>query len=515
MIEPAKKPSTRKPTVRKTAEKASIQKAPSQKALIQKVNIAILGAGFAGIGAAIRFKEAGITDFVVLEKASEIGGVWRENTYPGCACDVPSALYSYSFAPNPKWSRVFAEQAEIKAYLQDTAQRFGVMQYIQLNREMLDSRWDDDAKHWVVETNAGVYHAKFILGACGPMHEPVYPKIKGLDTFTGETFHSARWNHDYDLQGKRVAVIGTGASAIQFVPQIQPKVAKLTLIQRTPQWILPKMDQPLPVAAQAIFKLLPLTQQVMRGGIYGVFEALNGSMQHPQLMKQIQRLALFNLKRTVKDPVLREKLMPDFIIGCKRILQSNNWYPALTQSNVDVVRSGVKEIQGNVITASDGSQHEVDAIIYGTGFEISQPSMLKHIYGRGGRSLADVWQGSPIGYMGTMTAGCPNAFLMFGPNLAVSSSALIIIEAQLNYIIDALKQVDAQQITTIEVDPQRQESFNIIVQDALKDSVWNTGGCSSYFIDVNGRNSTLWPWTTFEMRKQLSRFHLNEYLVNA
>lgn len=518
MTEPVKNPSTRpastrKPSVRKLT--SPVTKKPNPKTPVQTVNIAVLGAGFAGIGAAIRFKEAGITDFVVLEKASEIGGVWRENTYPGCACDVPSALYSYSFAPNPKWSRVFAEQAEIKTYLQDTAQRFGVMQYIHLNREMLDSTWDDEAKHWVVETNAGVYHARFILGACGPMHEPVYPKIKGLDTFAGVTFHSARWNHEYDLKGKRVAVIGTGASAIQFVPQIQPQVAKLTLIQRTPQWVLPKMDQPLPAVAQALFKLLPVTQQMMRGGIYGVFEALNGSMQHPQLMKQIQRLALFNLKRTVKDPVLLQKLMPDFIIGCKRVLQSNNWYPTLVQPNVDVIKTGVSEIQGNTITASDGSQHEVDAIIFGTGFEISQPSMLKHIHGRGGRSLADVWQGSPIGYMGTMTAGCPNAFLMFGPNLAVSSSALIIIEAQLNYIIDALKQVKAQQIATIEVDPQRQESFNIVVQDALKDSVWNTGGCSSYFIDVNGRNSTLWPWSTFEMRKQLSHFKLDEYIVNA
>lgn len=481
---------------------------------VRYVEIAILGAGFAGIGAAIRFQQAGITDFVVLEKASEIGGVWRENTYPGCACDVPSALYSYSFAPNPNWSRMFAEQAEIKAYLQDTAERFGVMPYVKLHHEMLDSSWDDMQKHWVVQTNAGVFLARFIVMACGPMHEPVYPNIKGLKKFKGMTFHSAGWRHDYDLQGKRVAVIGTGASAIQFVPKIQPQVAKLILIQRTPQWVLPKLDQELPKIAQTIFKHAPVTQKTLRGTVYGVFETLNGSMQHPQLMKKIQRLATFNINRAIKSNELRSKLTPDFIIGCKRILQSNDWYPALVRPNVDIVHSGVSEIQGNTIIASDGTTHDVDAIILATGFEVTTPQVSHRVRGRSGQSMAEVWQGSPEGYMGTMTAGCPNAFLMFGPNLAVSSSAVIIIEAQLNYILDALKQVHQHKIKTIDVDPESQVQFNRKVQDALQDSVWNTGGCQSYFIDVNGRNSTIWPWSTFEMRHQLSRFDLSQYIVN-
>ncbi|GAC1373078.1 MAG: NAD(P)/FAD-dependent oxidoreductase [Aquirhabdus sp.] len=487
---------------------------PELATAVRHVEIAVLGAGFAGIGAAIRFIQAGITDFVVLEKASEIGGVWRENTYPGCACDVPSALYSYSFAPNPHWSRMFAEQAEIKAYIKDTAERFGVMPYVKLNHEMLESTWDNEQKHWVVQTSAGVFFARFVVMACGPMHEPVYPNIKGLKSFKGMTFHSACWRHDYNLQGKRVAVIGTGASAIQFVPKIQPQVAKLTLIQRTPQWVLPKLDQVLPKTAQTIFKYVPLTQQTLRGGIYGIFETLNGSMQHPQLMKKIQRLAIYNINRAVKDEELRNKLMPDFIIGCKRILQSNDWYPALVQPNVDVVRSGIQEIKGNTVITSDGSKHEVDAIILATGFEISTPQVLSRVRGRSGQTVAEVWQGSPEGYMGTMTVDCPNAFLMFGPNLGVSSSAFIIIEAQLNYILDALRQVHAQKIKTIEVDPENQIQFNRKVQDALQDSVWNTGGCQSYFIDANGRNSTIWPWSTFEMRYQLSRFDLSQYIVN-
>lgn len=481
---------------------------------VRHVEVAVLGAGFAGIGAAIRFKQAGITDFVVLEKASEIGGVWRENTYPGCACDVPSALYSYSFAPNPHWSRMFAEQAEIKAYIKDTAERYGVMPFVELNHEMLETTWDNKQKHWIVKTNAGVFFARFVVMACGPMHEPVYPDIKGLKTFKGMTFHSAGWRHDYDLQGKRVAVIGTGASAIQFVPKIQPQVGKLTLIQRTPQWVLPKLDQALPKVAQTLFKHVPFTQQTLRGGVYGIFETLNGSMQHPQLMKKIQRLALYNLNRAVPDEELRNKLMPDFIIGCKRILQSNDWYPALVQPNVDVVRSGIREIKGNTIITSDGGTHEVDAIILATGFEISAPQVLNRVRGRSGKTIAELWQGSPEGYMGTMTADCPNGFLMFGPNLAVSSSAFIIIEAQLNYIVDALKQVRAQKIKTIEVDPENQQEFNLKVQDALQDSVWNTGGCQSYFIDANGRNSTIWPWSTFEMRHQLRHFDLSQYIVD-
>ena len=477
--------------------------------------VIVIGSGFAGLGAAIKLREAGINDFIVLEKANELGGVWRENTYPGCACDVPSLLYSYSFAPNPHWSRVFAEQAEIKAYLQKVAQDYGVIPHIYMQQEMLDAAWDNQENLWRVKTQDQEYQARFVIMACGPMHEPVYPKIKGLADFKGTIFHSARWRHDYDLTGKRVAVIGTGASAIQFVPKIQPKVAELVLFQRTPQWILPKLDQALPPIAQKLFKHLPLTQLAMRGAIYTVFETLNGGMHHPNVMKQFQRLALFNLHKTVKDPVLRKKLTPNFIIGCKRVLQSNEWYPAMIQPNVTHVFEGVKEIKAHSIVGDDGVQRPVDAIILGTGFEISAPPIAQRVRGVTGKSMAEVWQGSPEGYMGTMVAGCPNGFLMFGPNLAVSSSAFLIIEAQLTYIVDALKQAEQYGLVKIEVDPVRQQQFNQTVQAALQNTVWNKGGCQSYFIDVNGRNSTLWPWSTIEMRKQLSRFNLDEYLCKT
>ncbi len=479
------------------------------------VEVIILGGGFAGVGAAIKLLEAGISDFLLLEKATELGGVWRENTYPGCACDVPSALYSYSFAPNPSWSRVFAGQREIKSYLQTTAHDHGVSAYVRLQHEALKAQWCDSEKHWRIDTNQGVFIARFVIMACGPMHEPVLPTINGLSEFAGEIFHSSQWRHDVDLSDKRVAVIGSGASAIQFVPEIQPDVQKLTLFQRTPHWVLPKMDQPLPTIAQRVFKHIPVTQMAMRGAIYSIFEVLNGGMQRPAAMRQFQKLALWNIRAAIKDTALRAKVTPNYVIGCKRVLQSSNWYPTLAKPNVDVVAGALASVEGNTLIDTLGNRHEVDVIILGTGFEVAEPPIAKRIHGRDGRSMAEVWQGSPEGYMGTMVAGCPNGFLMFGPNIAVSSSAFIIIEAQLTYIINALQQARQQGITVIEADPVRMAEFNDKVQKALAGSVWNTGGCSSYFIDKNGRNSTVWPWSTLAMRSQLRQFNLDEYITQS
>lgn len=476
--------------------------------------VIIIGGGFAGLGAAIKMKEQGIEDFILLEKGDELGGVWRENTYPGCACDVPSALYSYSFEPNPKWSRVFAPQAEIKNYLQDVAEKHQIMPFVRLGHEALSATWSDQDGCWIIQTNQGEFRAQFSIMACGPMHEPVLPAVSGIENFAGEIFHSSRWRHDIDLTGKRVAVIGTGASAIQFVPQIQPQVSQLTVFQRTAQWILPKSDMNLPKPVQALFKLLPLTQQLMRGGVYGIFETINGGIQSPTAMKQFQRLAKLHLQLTIKDPELRRKLTPDFIIGCKRILQSNNWYPALAQPNVRVIASGLAKVEGNTLIASDGSQCEADIIILGTGFEIAEPPIAKRVFNRFGQSMAEVWQGSPEGYKGTMVADCPNGFLMFGPNVAVSSSAFIIIEAQLTYIMDALRQAIELDIQTIEPDPEKTAVYNEKIQAALQSTVWNKGGCQSYFLDRNGRNSVAWPWTTFKLREQLSTFNLAEYRLN-
>ena len=475
--------------------------------------VIVVGAGFAGIAAGIKLREAGIHDFVILEKANELGGVWRDNTYPGCACDVPSALYSYSFAPKPDWRRVFAPQEEIRQYLIDTATRFGLLPHLRLGRELLDARWSDKDEQWHATTTKENFRARFAILACGPMHEPIVPQVPGLDTFPGTIFHSSRWRHEHDLRGRRVAVIGTGASAIQFVPAIQPEVAQLTVFQRTPQWILPKMDLAIPPWARGLFRRLPATQTLMRAAVYGTFEMLNGGIRHPWVMKQVQRLARHNIHRAVKDPDMRRVLTPGYIAGCKRILQSNQWYPALTQPNVRLVPHGVKAIEGSRIIAANGSVHEVDTIVLGTGFEITAPPIAGRIRGRSGIPVAQRWQGSPQGWLGTMVLDCPNAFLMFGPNLAVSSSAVIIIEAQLAYIVDALRQARAQGIRTIDVDPARHETYNTHLQAALQRTVWNMGGCQSYYLDANGRNSTAWPWSTFAMRRRLSRFRPHEHVV--
>lgn len=475
--------------------------------------VIIVGGGFAGVGAAIKLREAGITDFLLLEKAGELGGVWRENTYPGCACDVPSALYSYSFAPNPSWSRVFAGQAEIKAYLQHTAHQAGVLPHVRFGHEVLSARWSEADGGWHLETPHGVLKARYAILAAGPMHEPVLPDVPGLADFPGAVFHSSRWRHDIDLRGKRVAVIGSGASAIQFVPAIQPDVKRLTLFQRTPHWVLPKLDQALPPLVQRLFKQLPWAQLAVRGMVYGVFETLNGGMQSVAAMQQFQRLARLNIRLGIADPALRRQVTPNYVIGCKRVLQSSDWYPALAQPNVDVIASGLRAVRGHTLVASDGSTCEADVIIFGTGFEIAEPPIARRVFNRDGRSMAEVWNGSPEGYLGTTVAGCPNAFLMFGPNIAVSSSAFLIIEAQLAYIVDALTQARARRLRTLEPHPARVADFNARVQAALSDTVWNRGGCTSYFIDRNGRNSTVWPWTTLAMRRQLSRCHLDDFIT--
>ena len=472
----------------------------------------MVGAGFAGIGTAIQLRQAGI-DFLVLEKGREIGGVWRDNSYPGCGCDVPSALYSYSFAPNPRWSRFFAPQGEIKDYTRRTAEEFGVMDRVRLEQELLEARWIDDQKLWRLQTSAGVYWAQFVVMASGPMHVPVLPRIKGMETFTGLHFHSARWNHGYDLRGKRVAVIGSGASAIQFVPQIAPLVDRLTLFQRTAPWVLPKWDPPITERWQGIFQRFPWTQRLLRGVLYLQFELLNASLNYPALLKRIQTLGVKNIARGVKDEALRARLLPVYSVGCKRILLSNSWYRALARTNTQVV-GGVSEVQGDKVISSDGSSCEVDAIIFATGFEVANPPIASRIVGQSGTTLAAQWQGSPAAYLGTMAQDCPNLFLTFGPNLYTYSSAFVILEAQFAFILSAITAALRKNIATIAVDPARLGSYNRSVQAALLSTVWNSG-CTSYFLDASGRNSTNWPWTTFAMRRRLARFRPQEFVTQT
>ena len=470
----------------------------------------MVGAGFAGIGAAIKLRQAGM-DCLVLEKSGEIGGVWRDNTYPDCGCDVPSPLYSYSFAPNPHWGRLFAKQGEIKDYTRQTAERFGVLDRVRFGQELTEARWSPEQGLWRLQTSAGVWWARFVVMATGPMHVPVVPRIPGLDTFTGVQFHSARWDHGFDFQGKRVAVIGSGASAVQFLPKLQPLVAKLTLFQRTPPWVLPKIDMPFSARWQGLFAKRPWTQRWLRTGLYLQFELFNACLRVPWLRKRVQAQGVKHMTRAVKDPSLRARLLPDYAMGCKRILLSNTWYRALAKPGVQVV-GAVAQIQGRRVVSSDGSSCEVDAIILATGFEVANPPIAQRIFGRRGTPVSAQWQGSPSAYLGTMVQDCPNLFLTFGPNLYAFTSAFVIMEAQFKFIVSAITTARRKGIAQIAVDPARLAAYNQQVQTALRSTVWNSG-CTSYFLDQNGRNSTNWPWTTFYLRWRLGHFAPRDFIT--
>src|SRR3954454_1566275 len=437
----------------------------------------VVGAGFAGIGAAIKLEQAGFGDFAVLQKSDNVGGTWRDNTYPGCACDVPYDLYSFSFAQKPDWSRAFAEQPEIQEYLERTASDHGVTRSIHFRTEVRDARWDADGQRWRLDTSAGPYTTRVLIAGAGPLHEPNLPELPGLESFEGKTFHSARWDHQYDLEGKRVAVLGTGSSAIQFVPEIQPKVEHLYLFQRTAPWVLPKFDRRVSSAERALYRRLPIAQKALRAALYNTLELVQLAQRRPALMNRIGKLVIRHMHRHVKDPALREALTPNFTLGCKRMLLSNTYYKALTQPNATLVPHAVTEVRENAVVGTDGVAREVDTIIFGTGFHVTDPPISAHVRGADGRSVADVWQGSPRAYLGTTVAGFPNFFLLIGPTLGNGhSSAIVLIEAQLKYILDAMRTMREQRAATVEVRPDVQAAYNERVQKALGPTVWNAGG---------------------------------------
>ncbi|HEY3001465.1 MAG TPA: NAD(P)/FAD-dependent oxidoreductase [Kribbellaceae bacterium] len=482
----------------------------------REYDVVVIGAGVSGIGAAIRLRQEGVTDFAVLEKAPELGGTWRDNTYPGCACDVPSALYSYSFAPNPEWTRAFAGRAEIRAYLHDTAARFGVVPHLRCGVEVLRAQWDAGARRWRLDTTDGPYEARIIVAGTGPWHEPMLPDLPGLADFDGTVFHSSRWDHDYDLGGKRVAVVGTGASAVQFVPEIQPLVGHLHLFQRTAQWVLPKPDHYVPRVERWLMRRVPAAQRGLRSAEYAAMEALGLGFRHPWLLRQVQRAGRRHLHRAVRDPGLQAALTPDYTLGCKRLLMSNTYYPALTRPNVSVHPTALREIRGRTVTGADGSQAEVDAIILGTGFRILDLPVARNVYDADGRSLDDHWQGSPQAYLGTTVAGFPNAFVLLGPSLGTGhTSAFMILEAQLEHAIGAITAVLRNGWSDVEVRRDVQDAFNAEVQRALPGTVYEAGGCSSYYHDANGRNSFSWPWSSGRLRRRVGVFDPADYEITA
>ena len=481
----------------------------------EAVDVAVIGGGMSGIGAAIALRGAGF-DIVVLERAATPGGTWRDNTYPGCACDVPTVLYSYSFAPKPDWSRAYAPQEEIRRYLLAVAEEHGVAERIRCGADVLSAEWDDAAQRWSVSTSAGDFSARVVVSATGPWSEPVMPDLPGLDEFEGTVFHSSRWDHEHRLDGARVAAIGSGASAVQFVPAIQPRVAGLTLYQRTAHWVMPKADGPVAPRVPDLFARSPATQRALRGGLYYASEGLGYAMRNPRFLAPLERVARNHLRRQVRDPELRRVLTPDYTLGCKRLLFSNEWFPALTRPNVEVVPHAVERVTRTGLVAADGVERPAETIVCGTGYTITRLPIAERIRGRGGETLEDTWRGSPTGYLGSTVHGFPNLFLLLGPNIGNGhSSAFMLSETQISYMVDALRTMRGRGLASVEVRPETQDAFNEEVQSRLGGTVWNAGGCQSYYLDVNGRNSTMFPGSTLELRRRMARFEPAEYALRT
>jgi cation diffusion facilitator CzcD-associated flavoprotein CzcO len=480
------------------------------------VEIAILGAGFAGLCMAIALQRAGQHDFVILERAAEVGGTWRDNHYPGAACDIPSHLYSLSFAPKPDWSRVYPTQPELHAYLRELADRHGLRSKIRMGHDLLAADFDGTGGVWRVTTSAGVVTARKLISGTGGLSEPRDPDLPGLSSFTGTTFHSAGWNHDVALAGKRVAVIGTGASAVQFVPEIAPSVGKLDVYQRTPNWILPRRDRPYAGGTKWVFRHVPGLRALYRAGLYWGHEArVLAFVVHPALMRIPQRAALRHIAAQVSDSTLRERVTPEYAFGCKRVLISNDWYPALQRDNVELVTAGIREIRPNAVVDDDGTVRPVDCIIFATGFHATENPIAGRIRGLGGISLAEAWRDGEQAYLGTLVHGFPNLFLIVGPNTGLGHNSMVfMIETQVAYIRRLLALMDDADAPVLDVRQDVQERFNDGLQRRLAGSIWSTG-CKSWYQHRSGKITALWPGFTVGFWRRTRAFDANDYQLRA
>jgi cation diffusion facilitator CzcD-associated flavoprotein CzcO len=481
-----------------------------------ETRIAIVGSGFGGLGAAIRLKLEGIDDFVVLERAGDVGGTWRDNTYPGCACDVESHLYSFSFAPEPDWTYRFSRQPEIWRYLQRCAHQFDVMPHIRFNRDVKCASWSEQACRWRIETSDEVLTAQHLVLALGPFSETVIPDIPGLERFEGRAFHSARWDHTVDLTGCSVAVVGTGASAIQLIPAIQPQVGKLHVFQRTAPWVVPRRDAPIADWRRWLYRNVPSLQRTARLFAYLAREWSVVLFRHPTLMRLFQAAALRHLKNATANPVLRAKLTPSYTMGCKRVLLSDDYYPAVAKPNVDVVTGGIRAIRAHSIVGNDDVERPVDAIVFATGFRPTDPPLAQHIRGRDGHTLAEVWHGSPKAHVGTTVAGFPNLFIMLGPNTGVGHGSVVYMtEAQIDHFIRALRYMRRHGMQTLEPRAEAQDAYVASIDRRIRGTVWASGGCRSWYFDRTGRNSSLWPDWSWSFYRRVAAFKPYEYVTNA
>ncbi|WP_316525478.1 flavin-containing monooxygenase [Kitasatospora brasiliensis] len=480
--------------------------------------IIVIGGGLAGVAAAVRFRREGWHDFLVLERADAVGGTWRDNTYPGAACDVPSHLYSYSFAPNPNWTRSFSGQREIQDYITKVARRYRVHDKHVFGCEVLSASWHEDAARWRLETTKGTFTADVLVGAFGALCEPSLPDIPGIETFEGQVFHSARWDHQAQLAGRKVAVIGTGASAVQIVPAIAEQVDELRVFQRTAPWVLPRLDRRYSALDRLACRFVPYYQRLLRSGIYWAHEAQAvGLAKAPLAMKPLGIIARAKLRREVPDADLRRRLTPGYRIGCKRILLSNTYYPAFRHEHVQLVTEGISEVRADCLVTADGAVHQADTIVLATGFQVTDSPTYRRIFGKDGRSLGEVFdKAGRQCYKGTAIANFPNMFLMVGPNTGLGHNSMIfMIESQVNYLADAIATMRRRRIRSVEVRQESQEDFSRMLQRKLSRSVWNTGGCSSWYLDKHGANTTMWPGFSHEFRRITRKFDIDAYHVST
>ncbi len=482
------------------------------------LRVVVIGAGFSGLSVAYRLRETGEEGFVVLEKGASIGGVWRDNTYPGVACDVPSHLYSLSFAPNPEWDRAFSSGARIREYLESVADDYGLWPWISLREELLEAVWDDEESLWRVTTTQRRLNADVLVSCAGPLTEPIYPDVAGLGRFGGKTFHSNRWDHGHDLSGERVAVVGTGASAVQIVPELQPLVEKLVVFQRTPGWVVPRPDREVPELEKRVLRRFPALTRLYRTGQYLVRDLLNYRMirRNKVFRRLFQAKARSFLEEQVKDPDLRARLTPNYEIGCKRVLITNDYYPALDSPNVELLDSGVEEIREHSLVAGNGTEHAVDAIVFATGYDTTAPTVYKRIRGRHSRSIDEVWGGKPHFHRATTVAGFPNFFNVCGPGTGSGHGSMIWkAESQTAYVLDALRTMRGKNLASVEVRPEVQDQYMQWVGDDLDETVWSRGGCQSWYLDEGGKPSLMWPRTMWGFRRMLRRFDVEHYRVRT
>ena len=480
-------------------------------------SVAIIGTGFGGLAAAVRLKQAGIDDVVLFERAADVGGVWRENTYPGAACDVMSHLYSLSFAPKADWSRRFAPQAEIHQYLRDVAHDFDLLRHVRFSTEVLAAALDEAEGCWRLTLSGGGEHrADVLVAATGQLSRPSRPALPGLESFRGTVFHSAQWQHEHDVTGERVAVIGTGASAIQFVPAVAARTASLAVFQRSAPFVFPKHDGPYSDRARRLYARVPGLLRLSRQAIYLRNEVRSLFLNtEPRLLVSYRMAFRRHLRRAVPDPVLREKLTPTDPLGCKRILISNDWYPALQLPQVEVVPDPVTAVREHAVVTADGTEHGVDTIVLGTGFAATEFLVPMRVTGRGGRVLHEEWADGARAYLGTVVPGFPNFFLVYGPNTNLGHNSIIVmIEAQVGWIVQAVRQLRSGRLRRLEVRPEVADEFDEWVQRRTAGTVF-AAGCRSWYLTASGRNTQNWPASTLAFRRRLRRLRPGDFVADA